>query len=95
MIEYIADSLPEISKSALVKNNEDKLFLFVKLKSHNLIKDKNEKVELVERIKKHIKQKVIDIDKVIFVKDIPLDIRHQTKIDYNSLKNKYERFLNF
>ena len=88
MIEYIADSLPEISKSALVKNNEDKLFLFVKLKSHNLIKDKNEKVELVERIKKHIKQKVIDIDKVIFVKDIPLDIRHQTKIDYNSLKNK-------
>ena len=92
MIEYIVDSLPEVKKSAFLKNKNNQLLIFVELKEDTVGSKKED--FLKEKIKKKAKENLIEIDSVIFVKKIPLDARHQTKIDYNLLKNKYSKSIN-
>ena len=64
-----------IGKTAVFKNN-DKIILVL---------EKNDNIN-EEEIKKAISFE--KIDEIIYVKEIPVDKRHSTKVDYKELKKK-------
>lgn len=94
MVESMIDVLEEVEKSALleIKDKENYgLTLVVEPKDKKIIKDENKKEELKEKIISLCKKRGFPIEKVILTKNIPLDPRHNTKIDYNSLKRRIEK----
>ena len=90
MIECMIDTLPEISKSALVKfshhnKNEIQALLVVEPANKKILKDRKSRVYLRNKIISICRSKNFHIDAVVFMKKIPLDPRHNTKVDYNLL----------
>jgi acyl-coenzyme A synthetase/AMP-(fatty) acid ligase len=90
MIESMIDALPEVSKSALVEfpldvENEAQPLLVIEPVDKKIFKDKKSKIELKNRVISLCKSKNFHVDAVIFRRKIPLDPRHNTKVDYNLL----------
>jgi len=83
MVEYVFDELDEVEKTAFVAGDDrgdGKPFLVVETK-----KGVN-KLELDKKINSICKSKGFPEMKIVYVKKIPLDRRHHTKVDYDALK---------
>lgn len=79
-VEYIFDSQKEIKKSAFLE--KEKAILLVQ------IKENENKDKVKQKIEEILKKQKIPFEKIVFVKKIPLDKRHHTKVDYKKLKTK-------
>jgi len=84
MFEYIFDTIPDIEKTAVTKNKI--LKLIVQPKNKKILKDENKKKDIKDKIQKICKKNDLPIEKILFINKIPLDERHNTKIDYKKLK---------
>lgn len=91
MIEYVFDSLPEIEKSALLQNPANKkLILVLEPKNKQILKNKERKKTLTKQVLSLCDAKDFPITSIVFVRKIPLDPRHNTKIDYTKLKKSLQ-----
>ncbi|MCX7869974.1 MAG: AMP-binding protein [bacterium] len=81
-IEQIIDKTEGVEKSAFIINN-NKAFIFIKLKK---IK-KNNFINIKKTIEQRIKEILVklNLDFYIIFRDIPLDKRHNSKVDYQKL----------
>ncbi len=91
--EIILKDLPNIANAAYLdfgSNNKRKIVAVITLK------EQGEKVERRCRneINKIFKNERLPLDEVIFMKEIPMDVRHHSKVDYNALRKKlYDIFI--
>lgn len=80
MFEYVFDTIPEIEKTAVIKNN--KLMILIQVKKDSMKKN------IEKRVEKICKTNNFPIEKISFIDKIPLDERHNTKVDYKKLKKQ-------
>ena len=79
-IESFFNKMNNVIRTALQKIGND-IVLWVQTKNSEC------RNELTEQFKNHISKRDIPIKKLIFLDEIPVDGRHQSKVDYVSLKS--------
>ena len=88
MFEYVFDALDEIEKTAILKDK--KLVLFVQPKNKKILKDSFKKKKIEKEIYRICKKKDLPVEEIVFTNRIPLDKRHNTKVDYKKLESIYK-----
>ena len=90
--EIILKDLPHIVNAAYLDiehNNKNSIIVVVTLER------KDGAIEKLcrKKIIKVFKKENLPIDKIVFMEEIPMDVRHHSKVDYNKLRQKlYEVF---
>ena len=65
-------------------------FLFIEI---FYTEDKEKQLQIQDKLEEKIKELKITVDKVIFADKIPVDKRHNGKIDYGSLERLSEKYI--
>lgn len=91
--EIILKDLSHVANAAYLdftNNNERKVVAVITLKKS----DEKEQEKCRKEISKIFKKEKLPLDEVVFMEEIPMDVRHHSKIDYNALRRKlYEIFI--
>lgn len=90
--EIILKDLPNVANAAYLdfgSNNERKIVAVITLK------EKGGKIEerCHKEINKIFKKERLPLDEVVFMEEIPMDVRHHSKVDYNTLRKKLYEIL--
>lgn len=90
--EIILKDLSNVANAAYLdftNNNKHKVVVVITLKKS----DKKEQDKCRKEIDKIFKKGKLPLDEVVFIEEIPMDVRHHSKVDYNTLRqNLYEIF---
>ena len=78
----------DIRRTAIV-SKKGKILLFIEIYYTD---DKEEQSRISEKLEEKIEELGINADKVIFIDEIPVDKRHNGKIDYGSLEKLSEKY---
>jgi acyl-CoA synthetase (AMP-forming)/AMP-acid ligase II len=87
-VETMLSFEKDIKRTAIIQKN-GKILLFIEIYTTD---DEEEKLHIQEKLKNRLKELEIRTDKVIFTDKIPVDKRHNGKIDYRSLEKLSEKY---
>ena len=87
-IETILSFEKDIKRTAII-SKKGKILLFIEI---HYTEDKEEQFQVQEKLEEKIKELGINTDKIIFIEKIPVDKRHNGKIDYGNLEKLSEKY---
>jgi len=90
--EIILKDLPDVVNAAYLgfdSNNKHRIIAVITLKEKGA---KTEK-EYRKKINKIFGKEKLPLDEVVFMEEIPMDVRHHSKVDYNVLRQKLYEIL--
>ena len=79
----------DIKRTAII-SKKGKILLFIEI---FYTEDKEKQLQIQDKLEEKIKEMKIAVDKVIFADKIPVDKRHNGKIDYGSLERLSEKYI--
>ena len=88
-IETMLSFEKDIKRTAII-SKKGKIFLFIEI---FYTEDKEKQLQIQDKLEEKIKEMKITVDKVIFADKIPVDKRHNGKIDYGSLERLSEKYI--
>ena len=88
-IETMLSFEKDIKRTAII-SKKGKIFLFIEI---FYTEDKEKQLQIQDKLEEKIKELKITVDKVIFADKIPVDKRHNGKIDYGSLERLSEKYI--
>ena len=90
--EILLKDMPSVANAAYLdfeNNGARQIAAVVTLKKS----DKNNQQECRRKISKIFKRENLPLDAVIFMEEIPMDVRHHSKVDYSTLRKKLYEIL--
>ena len=88
-IETMLSFEKDIKRTAII-SKKGKILLFIEI---FYTEDKEKQLQIQDKLEEKIKEMKIAVDKVIFADKIPVDKRHNGKIDYGSLERLSEKYI--
>ena len=88
-IEAVLSFEKDIRKTAVI-SKMGKIFLFVEI---FYTEDKEEQFQIQDELEEKIKEMKINVDKVIFIDEIPMDKRNSGETDYKNLEKLSEKYI--
>lgn len=94
--EIILKDLPYVANAAFLEvstSQENKICAVVTPNNLELLRDKNVQRDYRDEIFNSFKKEGIPLDEVVFFEDIPMDVRHHSKVDYGELRKKLNEYV--
>lgn len=82
--ELLMKDLPEVMNSAYLTDRANRITAVLTLSAER----KKQENEVAETVRELFQSQAIPCDQVVFRSDIPMDVRHHSKVDYNKLRQQ-------